>query len=1364
MINFKKFNFFSCILFLLAALMLSGCSCGRQEEETETKPPEIEVAETTPEVQPTVAPDFSESIQQALTNARPEDGSRISQGNFTLSWPASEEVTDDFELTVLLREETEEEWQQIETDNPHRAPISGLEAGSTYYYKLLLSDGTNEYKGDKTKIEIVNGPHFTTREKSFSIERDFEQHFHVTVKNPSDKEFSLKLFVENSPDDLILGFVGDGSEDQELVIKPNQSAKIPLVFFAQNAKVGVREAVVGLKGQKDDEAIEDYITLKAEVEKPEFNLQVTKGNVDPVTLATTLRIRNLGDTISDLTISSDGENASRVTMVPQLRHYRLRKNDVVSTTIHPRLLRGDTGFEALIKFSSAGQSMEFPLTFEIEEDKRAFVASTYSTVTEEVESSFCSNRPDINELLDLDAAGPIPDPSRPFIYCPERGYIPVNMPLWRRTPLQTIFFYFRRVVGRRDPLEIRGQRISTGVRGGTIRENVAAHFPDLEIDNAEFAHLIADSKGMAAVWHTPTDNGQKILYTASLEEGKTLESIKLASSEGMARWPTISGKLGETIIAAWEDDTNSTGMELYVRRSTDKGVSWDEPQKLTEHGQGAYDPIVISNENNWYIVWEDGRNGIFLRRSKDDGKTWLPEQQLAEGNAVWPQIVLDENNIWCTFAVDNRIYVVNSEDEGKTWTSPEPVSDPDADSGEPALAIKDNVVHLAWRQEKEEQPSTIKYSRLLDESWTNPVIISHDGIGYAEYPSFIVDRKGIKLFYVAPSLNQGYLYTRETDDNGETWSDSERLAMGRPNVKKAYLITDFSLPWDLSKYRPHDVEILINGHQIEHIKNVIPEGPYIFPVDPRLLNFCHTGPAKNEISLRTTHMNHGHYVVNTGFKIIMFMSHQERTVVASSQQEADKLARAIFGREVNHDRPDPAIFRNLIRGLPTHTTEPQTISLTVPIANIGPVDLSEAVFKAEFLNSDGENEPVAEPIQLPVIPSARTHEVSFDFEHDGSAKILRLKVTGHPLDADPESSYLDLRLGLQNTGELKLIKTAPEDEYNIVSGAYKTNFGTLKPGESIELYVDSYDLYDKDNNRVLNNISIRGGETTLVDPEMFGTIEVVTADSVRMTSVCESNKEIDFRSNEPLRLSPGFYRLFSREDSSLVFPDVTVAQNSNQRIHAQQHGWIRASLTSQVRMFVIDHHGDIVARGWRNEAIRVPPGTYRVKADKSNLVTSGVREIISDPVHVGPGKTTRLTMPAGGLRTRFFTSSSGGMYISIRIFDENDEQIMRTQANNTLVLPPGDYTVHMRGSEFPVTVVKGEVNDVDFSTMGGLYAENFGRGANVRVINSEGEDIGRIHQGRDYRIVVPVGEYTVKTQEHEVKVTVESAEWTKAEP
>jgi hypothetical protein len=156
------------------------------------------------------------------------------------------------------------------------------------------------------------------------------------------------------------------------------------------------------------------------------------------------------------------------------------------------------------------------------------------------------------------------------------------------------------------------------------------------------------------------------------------------------------------------NDVEPTGnYEIFYRRSSDGGVTWESKIRLTNDPEISYFPSVAVSDTVVHIAWYDGKNtaytDIYYRRSIDGGISWEPEKRLtnAAGPSFQPNLAASGFNVhlvWDDYrnGNDTEIYYKHSMDGGVTWSTDTRLSNLPLISSHPSVAIADTVVHVAW--------------------------------------------------------------------------------------------------------------------------------------------------------------------------------------------------------------------------------------------------------------------------------------------------------------------------------------------------------------------------------------------------------------------------------------------------------------------------------------------------------------------------------------------------------------------------------------------------------------------------------------------------------------------------------------------
>ncbi len=221
------------------------------------------------------------------------------------------------------------------------------------------------------------------------------------------------------------------------------------------------------------------------------------------------------------------------------------------------------------------------------------------------------------------------------------------------------------------------------------------------------------------VGYIGTSSGQDISY--SDDQGLTWTKVQVAPKPGTG-WQDLADKNHMWIDAkegspyenylynAWTDFGGSYNENIVLKRSIDKGESWEQKVNLSQaiNTSGHHQGVNISTGPNgevyavWTIYdnWPNDENSMGMARSFDGGETWEPAYRIIDNikgirNSGVPQnmrvnsfpvMAVDASDgpnsgtvyvVWTNTGVpgintgsDRDVYLIKSTDEGLTWSDP----------------------------------------------------------------------------------------------------------------------------------------------------------------------------------------------------------------------------------------------------------------------------------------------------------------------------------------------------------------------------------------------------------------------------------------------------------------------------------------------------------------------------------------------------------------------------------------------------------------------------------------------------------------------------------------------------------------------
>lgn len=176
---------------------------------------------------------------------------------------------------------------------------------------------------------------------------------------------------------------------------------------------------------------------------------------------------------------------------------------------------------------------------------------------------------------------------------------------------------------------------------------------------------------------------------------------------------------GNNVYLVWED-FESGNNDIYFKKSTDGGKTFDNTINLSNNDGRSYDPQIVVSGNNVYVVWSDesrGRpistiantNTMFVK-STDGGLTFSIPKNLSIKNVYsqatvnWsPKIAVSGNNVYVIWIVSNyswvNVFLTTSNDNGNIFGDPINVSNNDKTNIAqlPGITASDKGVFVIWQ-------------------------------------------------------------------------------------------------------------------------------------------------------------------------------------------------------------------------------------------------------------------------------------------------------------------------------------------------------------------------------------------------------------------------------------------------------------------------------------------------------------------------------------------------------------------------------------------------------------------------------------------------------------------------------------------
>jgi len=211
-------------------------------------------------------------------------------------------------------------------------------------------------------------------------------------------------------------------------------------------------------------------------------------------------------------------------------------------------------------------------------------------------------------------------------------------------------------------------------------------------------------RNVHVAWHDDRNGNWEIYYKRSVDNGLNWGSdTRLTNDPNVSEYAYVAAYTNYVYVA-WQD--NRTGnYDLFVKRSTNNGASWDQKQLTTNTADQKFVSIAAYGYDV-HVVWTDYRNvgntEIYYRRSLDRGATYKPETRLttATDDSTYPSVAVKGRTVyvvWQDYRTGQReIWFKDSPDRGVHWTADRILSTVPDISQWPSISISGDNVYVVW--------------------------------------------------------------------------------------------------------------------------------------------------------------------------------------------------------------------------------------------------------------------------------------------------------------------------------------------------------------------------------------------------------------------------------------------------------------------------------------------------------------------------------------------------------------------------------------------------------------------------------------------------------------------------------------------
>ena len=272
----------------------------------------------------------------------------------------------------------------------------------------------------------------------------------------------------------------------------------------------------------------------------------------------------------------------------------------------------------------------------------------------------------------------------------------------------------------------------------------------------------------------------------------------------------VVGVFQDNVHASYSQDSGRTWQAAEGVDPKNYRVSGDVSVAFDNQGH-AFVCYIAFDKLGSFNYWAHGatRNGIFVRRSLDGGKTWEADhipvaEQPSEPGIPFedkPYIVADNTKSryagnlyigWTRWRLaDSQMVLSRSSDDGKTWSKPIeidahpglPRDDNGAAEGFAGVVAPDGTLYAIWSQDNEIMLTTSRdggqsFSRARAVIHTAPIMFAVETLERANgFPQIAIDPTSKRLYVTWSDYRNGDLdiFLASSNDKGKHWTEPIRV-------------------------------------------------------------------------------------------------------------------------------------------------------------------------------------------------------------------------------------------------------------------------------------------------------------------------------------------------------------------------------------------------------------------------------------------------------------------------------------------------------------------------------------------------------------------------------------------------------------
>jgi hypothetical protein len=265
-------------------------------------------------------------------------------------------------------------------------------------------------------------------------------------------------------------------------------------------------------------------------------------------------------------------------------------------------------------------------------------------------------------------------------------------------------------------------------------------------NDSQWPSIAISGLNVYIVWWEGSYSSRQIYYIRSSDGGSTWQPDTVLSSGNVAYDPSNCAS-GSYVHVVWMDNKDQQMYEIYYKRSSDNGATWGPDTRLSFDTFSSEAPAVAVSGSNIHVIWWCNESppkwSTYYMRSTDSGLSWSTPSRITEDSIYMekPAIAVSDSFVhvvYSRYPYPPRLFYKRSTNNGTTWGPTIRLDNDSISSGwlgplYPTISSSASNVHVTWYSYLNGCRIFYKHSTNYGASWGPDTRIINDTTSFSPF-------------------------------------------------------------------------------------------------------------------------------------------------------------------------------------------------------------------------------------------------------------------------------------------------------------------------------------------------------------------------------------------------------------------------------------------------------------------------------------------------------------------------------------------------------------------------------------------------------------------------------------------------------